>query len=106
VVAQKPTSQVSPFAAMTLGNQNTRWLALHSQLLPYMTAIPAKDPPTTSGKTEANANWRTGTPSFSQVPIFNSSPQPPKHDQYDAVFKRMEQARKQALVWQDIKTES
>ncbi len=104
VAAQKPASQVSPFAAMTLGDQNTRWLALHSQLLPYMTAVPAKDPPA-SGKPDGNANWRAGTPPMGQIPIFNSPPQPQRHDQYDAVHKRMDDAYKQTLVWQEIRTE-
>lgn len=106
MAAKKPASQVSPFAAMTLGDQNTRWLTLHSQLLPYMTAVPAKDPPAPAGKNDPNTNWRAGTAAFGQVPVFNSPPQPPKHDQYDAVRKRMDMAYKQALVWQDIKTES
>lgn len=105
VAAQKPASQVSPFAAMTLGNQNTRWLSLHSQLLPYMAAVPAKDPPPASGKADPGANWRAGTTPFGQMPVFNSPPQPPRHDQYDAVHKRMDQAYKQPLVWQEIKTQ-
>lgn len=103
MAAQKPASQVSPFAAMTLGEQNTRWLALHSQLLPYMTAVPAKDPPA-SNKTDAS--WRAGTPAMGPVPIFNSPPQPIRRDQYDAVHKRMDEAYKQILNWQDIKTEA
>ncbi len=102
MAAQKPASQVSPFAAMTLGDQNTRWLALHSQLLPYMTAVPAKDPP--GGKADPNTSWRAGAP-LGQMPIFNSPPQPVRRDQYDAVHKRMDDAYKQALVWQDIRTE-
>lgn len=106
MAAKKPASQVSPFAAMTLGDQNTRWLTLHSQLLPYMAAVPAKDPPAAAGKAEPNTNMRVGTQSFGQIPVFNSPPQPSRHDQYDAVHKRMDMAYKQALVWQDIKTES
>ena len=106
VAAKKPASQVSPFAAMTLGDQNTRWLTLHSQLLPYMTAVPAKDPPSAAAKAEPNINMRAGTPAFGQIPVFNSPPQPLRHDQYDAVHKRMDMAYKQTLVWQDVKTES
>ncbi len=102
MAAKKPANKVSPFAAMTLGDQNTRWLSLHSQLLPYMTAVPAKDPPTPVNKYDPNNTWRTGTASFGQMPVFNSAPQPTRHDQYDAVHKRMDQARKQALVWQDV----
>jgi hypothetical protein len=104
VAAQKPASQVSPFAAMTLGDQNTRWLTLHSQLLPYMTAVPAKDPPEAAENNEPNTGRRTGAPAFGQIPVFNAPPQPSRHDQYDAVHKRMDMAYKQALVWQDIKT--
>ncbi len=106
MAAKKPASQVSPFAAMTLGDQNTRWLTLHSQLLPYMTAVPAKDPPTPGSKFEPNASWRTGTPtpSFGQIPVFNSPPQPVRHDQYDAVHKKMDEARKNTLNWQEIQT--
>ncbi len=105
MAAQKPASQVSPFATMTLGDQNTRWLALHSQLLPYMTAVPAKDPPASGGTSDTNTSWRAGTPPIGQMPIFNSPPQPLRHEQYDAVHKRMDQAYKQTLVWQDIATE-
>ncbi len=44
MAAAKTASQVSPFAAMTLGAQDIKWLTLHSQLAPYMTAVSAKEP--------------------------------------------------------------
>jgi hypothetical protein len=91
---------------MTLGEQNTRWLTLHSQLLPYMTAVPAKDPPASAMKSESHTNRQQSAPVFGQIPVFNSPPQPLKHEQYDAVHKRIDMAYKQALVWQDVKTES
>lgn len=105
MAAQKPASQVTPFAAMTLGEQNTKWLALHSQLLPYMTAVPARDPPTPGAKPDPGAAWRAGSPYPAQMPIFNSPPVPTHHAEYDAVHKRMDAARKQALEWHDVKTE-
>ena len=104
MAAQKSASQVTPFAAMTLGDQNTRWLALHSQLLPYITAVPGKDSPS-GNKSEPGASWRTGMPIPSQMPVFNSPPVPTRHGEYDTVHKRMDAARKQALEWHDISTQ-
>lgn len=102
MAAKKPASKVSPFAAMTLGDQDTRWLSLHSQLLPYMTAVPAKDAKAPGSKFEPNASLRTNAQAFGQIPVFNSPPQPPKHDQYDAVHKKMDEARRNTMNWQEI----
>jgi hypothetical protein len=105
VITKQPASQVSPFAAMTLGAQDARWLTLHSQLLPYMTAVTAKEPPTAKEKAAPGPTWRAPAPSSAfpgQIPLYDAAPQPTRHGQYDAVLKRLDQANKQTLAWQEI----
>lgn len=102
VITKKPASQVSPFAAMTLGDQDARWLTLHSQLLPYMTTVTAKEPAAAKETPAPSAARRGPAPFPGQVPLFDSVPQPVRHGQYDAILKRLDQANKQTLAWQEI----
>ena len=104
MITKQPASQVSPFAAMTLGAQDARWLTLHSQLLPYMAAVPAKEPPTAKERANPGSIGRTpaSTPFSGQIPLYDAAPQPTRHGQYDAVLKRLDQANKQTLSWQEI----
>ena len=108
MIVKQPASQVSPFAAMTLGAQDARWLTLHSQLLPYMTAVTAKEPPIQKEKTNPAQTRRAPAPSPipGVIPLFDTAPQPTRHGQYDAVLKRLDQANKQALTWQEINGKS
>ncbi|MBQ8536690.1 MAG: hypothetical protein IJ461_04725 [Clostridia bacterium] len=93
----KEPSQTSPFAELTLKEQQEKWIAWQSQHLEQRplskeTAIPPVTLPT-SKKKEAPAQESSASP----APF-----PPPRHSQYDAVLKRMNEARKKAVVWQKI----
>lgn len=93
----KEPSQTSPFAALTLKEQQEKWIAWQSQHLEERPLPAEKElPPITlpsAPKKEAPAQ----KPSASPAPF-----PPPRHSQYDAVLKRMDEARKKAIAWQRI----
>lgn len=95
----KESGQTSPFAALTLKEQQEKWIAWQSQRLeekplkaPVEASLPPVELPRPKVK-EAPAPMRQEA----TMPF-----PPPRHSQYDAVLKRMSDARKKALHWQSI----
>ena len=96
----KDPSQTSPFAALTLKEQQAKWTAWQSQHLdekplaqPVEALPPVKLPRGETAARQAPAKPEATPPQ--EAPRKAPSPfPPPRHSQYDAVLKRMELAKK------------
>ncbi|MBQ2700168.1 MAG: hypothetical protein IJF65_03325 [Clostridia bacterium] len=95
----KESGQTSPFAALTLKEQQEKWIAWQSQHLehrPLERPVEASPSPVELPRPQAP---KAPNPEHSHAP--EAFP-PPRHRQYDAVLKRMNDASKKARHWQPI----
>lgn len=106
------TKSVSPFAKMTCGEKQLKWLEYQSIRLPYVQASVDAEPLTKPRPTEEPKP----TPKEEKpAPPAPPSPAPPpqrmsyppeylkpRHRQYDAVIARMKQAEKRAVSYTSV----
>ena len=89
----------SPFAALSLKEQQEKWIAWQSQHLeekplrqPVEASLPPVELPHPPRKEEAPKEKAASPPPFP----------PPRHRQYDAVLKRMNEASRKATAWHSV----
>ena len=98
-------TQSSPFAALTLKEQQEKWIVWQSQHIdsPAFSAKEASLPPLQLPSRRTSQ----ATPPSETAPAPSApAPEPPlppvRHSQYDAVLKRMDLAGRRAGPWQSV----
>lgn len=99
-------AQTSPFAALTLKEQQEKWIVWQSQHndTPAFSAKEAALPPLRLPRVQAaEAPHKEPAAAVNTPSTPKAEPLPPlRHSQYDAVLKRMDIAGRRAGPWQSI----
>lgn len=111
-------SRVSPFAALTGGEKQIRWLEYQSVTLPYIQGsvepiADPEEPPAPKRRESTQEASETGLPTPKAIQREpeerqkRALPSPAefqktRHSQYDAVIARMKQAEKSANAYQNL----
>ena len=109
------TKSVSPFAKLTCGEKQLKWLEYQSIRLPYVQASvdaepltkprPPEEPkPAPAEDRPSRPTVPTPPPQPMQSPRMTYPPEylKPRHRQYDAVIARMKQAEKRAMSYTSV----
>lgn len=102
------TKSVSPFAKMTCGEKQLKWLEYQSIRLPYVQAGVDPEPLTPPRQAEevkpAPKEEKPAAPAPTPPQRMSYPPEylKPRHRQYDAVIARMKQAEKRAVSYTSV----